>query len=60
MTIDIKRFIQNCSVCQLNKKNEMPDPTEKYATQVEAPFTHLGLDIIGPLNVTTRGNKFIM
>jgi len=60
MTIDIKRFISNCENCQLNKRNEIPEPTEKYATQVEAPFTHLGLDIIGPLQETSSGNQYII
>jgi len=60
MTVDIKRFISCCENCQLNKKNEIPDPTEKYATPVEAPFSHLGLDIIGPLPETSSGNQYII
>ena len=60
MTVDIKRFISTCENCQLNKRNEIPDPTEKYATPVEAPFTHLGLDIIGPLPKTSSGNQYII
>jgi len=60
MTVDIKRFISNCENCQLNKRNEIPEPTEKFATQVEAPFTHLGLDIIGPLPETSSGNQCII
>jgi len=60
MTKDIKKFLKLCTTCQLNKKNETPDPTEKYATQVEAPFTHLGLDIIGPLPITERNNQYIL
>ena len=60
MTIDIKRFISNCENCELNKRNEIPEPTEKFATQVEAPFTHLGLYIIGPLPETSSGNQYII
>jgi len=60
MTIDIRRFINNCTLCQMRKRNEIPGATEKYATEVEAPFTHLGLDIIGPLPITTRGNQYIL
>ena len=60
MTVDIRRYIQNCTTCQLNKKNEIPNPTEKYVTEVEAPFTHLGLDIIGPLPITQQGNQYII
>jgi len=60
MTTDIKRLIKSCSICQMNKKDELPEPTEKYATEVEAPFTHLGLDIIGPLPITARSNQYII
>jgi len=60
MTNDIRRFLKLCTICQLKKKNETPNPTEKYATQVEAPFTHLGLDIIGPLPITERNNQYII
>jgi len=60
MTTDVRRFIKGCTVCQLNKKNEIPDPTEKYATKVEGPFVHLGLDIIGPLPTTARNNQYII
>lgn len=35
-------------------------PDDYDTTQVEAPFTHLGLDIIGPLPVTQRGNQYIV
>jgi len=57
MIVDIRRFIANC---ELNKRNEIPEPTEKFATQVEAPFMHLGLDIIGPLPETSSENQYII
>ena len=60
MTIDIRRFISNCTLCQMRKRNEIPDATENFATEVEAPFTHLGLDIIGPLPIISRGNQYIL
>jgi len=60
MTTDIRRFIKGCTVCQMNKKDEIPEPTEKYATKVEGPFVHLGLDIVGPLPVTSRDNRYII
>jgi len=49
MTIDIRRYIKYCTTCQLSKNNKIPYPTEKYAIEVEVPFIHLKLDIIGPL-----------
>jgi len=60
MTNDIKRIIQKCDVCQLNKSQSYPEPTEKFPTEPEGPFTHLGLDIIGPLVKTRRSNQYII
>jgi len=50
MVNDIKRIIGKCEKCQLNKSQPYPEPTEDKLTEVEGPFTHLGLDIIGPLS----------
>lgn len=52
MVNDIKRVIAKCEKCQLNKPQPYPDPTEGIPTEVEGPFIHLGLDIIGPLEKT--------
>jgi len=60
MTTDIHRFIKGCTVCQINKRDKIPEPTEKYAIKVERPFVHLGLDIIGPLPTTSRNNRYII
>jgi len=60
MVNDIRRVISKCDKCQLNKSQPYPEPTEDIPTQVEAPFTHLGLDIVGPLKKTTNGNEYII
>jgi len=60
MTNDIKRIIQKCDICQLNKSQSYLEPTEKFPTEPEGPFTHLDLDIIGPLVKTRRSNQYII
>ena len=45
MVNDIKRIISKCEQCQLNRPKAYPEPTEDIPTEVEGPFTHLGLDI---------------
>jgi len=60
MVNDIKSTIKLRTKCQLYKASKSPDPTEKYATPVEGPFTHLGLDIIRPLLITERNNQYII
>jgi len=44
----------------LNRPQSYPNPTESIPTSVEGPFTHLGLDIIGPLQVTANNNQYII
>jgi len=52
--------ITNCQKCKTNKTPKTNEPTESYSTQVEGPFTHLGMDIIGPLTTTSQGNQYII
>ena len=60
MVMDIKRVVQSCDKCQLNRSQPYPEPTENIPTKVEGPFIHLGLDIIGPLIKTKNNNQYIM
>jgi len=60
MVNDIKRIISKCDNCQLNRPQVYPEPTEDIPTEVEGPFTHLGLDIIGPLTKTSNNNQYIL
>ena len=60
MVNDIKRIISKCEKCQLNRPQPYPEPTENIPTEVEGPFTHLGLDIIGPLIKTGNKNQYII
>ena len=60
MVNDIKRIISKCEKCQLNRPQPYPEPTENIPTKVEGPFTHLGLDIVGPLIKTTNNNQYII
>jgi len=60
MILDIKKYISICKICQLNKSQPIPNLVEKFRTPIEAPFVRMGLDIIGPLKTTTKGNKYII
>eukprot|EP00833_Pecoramyces_ruminatium_P007356 jgi/Orpsp1_1/1181388/evm.model.c7180000077042.1 len=59
LILDVKKYVSLCKICQLNK-SEPTKKLEQYSTPVEAPFVRIGLDIIGPLKVTVRGNKYII
>jgi len=60
MFADVKRVIGNCHTCIINRSQKYPEPTEQYPSKVEGPFTHMGLDIVGPLPVTKKGNQYII
>ena len=61
MKSDIKNFIKSCKSCQMNKTNHKPTKTPmQITTTSEKPFQKLAIDIVGPLNLTSNGNKFIL
>jgi len=51
--------VQSCDMCQLNRSQPYPEPTENNPTKIESPFIHLGLDIIEPL-IKKNNNQYIM
>ena len=60
MISDVKRVVSKCEKCQLNRPQPYPNPTEGIPTQVEGPFVHMGLDIIGPLVQTRNKNQYLI
>lgn len=58
---DIKNLIRSCHSCQINKKeNKTSRAPMQITTTSERPFQRLALDIVGPLDLTENGNKFIL
>lgn len=57
---DVKMWVKSCHKCQLFRPKPLPNNTENNITPVEMPFTRVGLDIIGPLQETRKGNKYII
>nr|XP_034194813.1 uncharacterized protein LOC117611033 [Osmia lignaria] len=53
MKPDIRKYIQSCHSCQMNKTNFKPikQPME-ITTTAEKPFEKLAIDIVGPLPLT--------
>jgi len=60
MKEEIRKYVSLCDRCQLRKSQPQAEPTEVNTTPIEAPFVRVGLDIIGPLTETQKGNKYIM
>jgi len=57
---DIRLFIKSCYKCQTCKQQPLNVLPENLATSPGLPFTRVSLDIIGPLYVTSKGNKYII
>ena len=59
--IDVAHFCRTCTVCQKTSKKErvfkaplIPIPP------VDEPFARIAMDIVGPLNRSEKGNRFIL
>ena len=56
---DVRAFVRLCSLCTRRKslKNRR-SPLQQY--MVGAPLERIAMDILGPLPITERGNKYIL
>lgn len=55
---DVRRYVQTCDDCQRRGKNRRVEPL--HPIKVGQPFDRLGMDIVGPLPKTRRGNTHIV
>ncbi len=58
MKNDIKSYIQTCDQCQ--RRGKTTDENELHSIKIKEPFYQWGIDIVGPLTETSRGNKYIV
>ena len=58
MRKDIEEYIRTCWNCQVRGKPS--GRNELHPTKIGEPFEVIGIDIVGPLNETGRGNKYIV
>ena len=55
---DVKNYVKSCDACQRRGK---PKTRESLLPiKVGKPFDRVGIDIVGPLPLTARGNKYIV
>lgn len=55
---DIKHYVQSCDVCQKRKRTMKTEPL--HPIKVGRPYDRIGMDIVGPLPKTARGNQYIV
>ena len=58
MRKDIEIYVKTCDQCQRRGKSIMKN--ELHSIKILGPFQRIGIDIIGPLPVTIRGNRYIV
>ena len=61
MFSDVEQYIRKCKVCQENKYigNQVSAPFQKTDTCFQ-PWEKIALDIIGPMEQTEKGNRYIL
>ncbi|GBN34938.1 Retrovirus-related Pol polyprotein from transposon 412 [Araneus ventricosus] len=60
MKRDIKEFVSSCQVCQKYKFSQNRRRGFLKNTTVSAPNEMMGIDLMGPLPVSTRGNRYCL
>jgi transposase InsO family protein len=55
---DVRAYISSCDACQRRGKPQVNEPL--HPIKVGQPFSRIGIDVVGPLNETKRGNRYII
>ena len=55
----VYEFVRSCDTCQ-RRGPPVRRPEPMYPLRVGEPFERIGIDMVGPLPVTPRGNRFII
>jgi IS30 family transposase len=55
---DIRQYIRTCDICQKRRKDRDTEPMQPTAISVAG--AHFGIDVVGPLPRTMRGNRYIV
>ena len=54
----IREYVKTCNSCQRRGKNKKHQ--ELYPIPVHSPFYQIGIDFVGPLPITSDGNRYII
>ena len=61
MKRDIEGYVKQCKSCQLNKSlSPRRKAPMEITTTARRPFERCALDIVGPTDVTNKGNRYIL
>ncbi|XP_029928572.1 uncharacterized protein LOC115374014 [Myripristis murdjan] len=57
---EVQDYCQSCSVCQLSGGKNVPKFPLQPLPIIDVPFSRIAMDIVGPLERTQAGNRFIL
>jgi len=60
ITVDVKEFISKCETCQLNKPGTQKPYLYSTPDIPHAPNEKVSIDIMGPFEITNKGNRYIL
>ena len=55
---DVRAYISSCDACQRRGKPQVNEPL--HPIKVGQPFSRIGIDVVGLLNETKKGNRYII
>src|SRR6185437_6160984 len=55
---DVQEYVKTCETCQMRQKGQRKEPL--YSIQIERSFERIGIDLVGPLPITTQTNRYII
>lgn len=56
---EVRQYVKTCERCQKANPSNKPPPSTLHPVPVGKLFHRWGIDLVGPLNETPRGNKYI-
>src|SRR5437588_8545807 len=59
MEDNIQKYVRECDTCQKWSKGKQKGETSSSAITPE-PFHHIGIDVMGPLPKTLKGNRYVI
>ncbi|KII65320.1 Transposon Ty3-G Gag-Pol polyprotein [Thelohanellus kitauei] len=60
MRSDVMKWIESCTICQSSKKSSHGFRAPMNIEPSNYPMERIAMDILGPLPVTNRGNRYIL
>ena len=55
---DIQNYVKSCETCQKREKGRRKEPL--HPIQIGRAFERIGIDLVGPLPITTQNNRYII